>query len=46
MPDYYTVIAKDGTINYKAVDEDKIDEGYGGEVCSVFLRLSYGNSES
>ena len=45
MPDYYTVIDKDGTINYKAVDEDKIDEDYGGEVCSVFLRLSYGNSE-
>lgn len=45
MPDCYTVIARDGTINYRAVDENRVDEDYGGEVCSVFLKLSYGDSE-
>lgn len=45
MPDYYDIISKDGSINYRAVTEDRVDEDYGGEVCSVFFKLSIGGRE-
>jgi len=45
MPDYYDIISRDGTINYRAVADDRVDEEYGGEVCSVFFKLSIGSQE-
>lgn len=45
MPDYYDIISKDGSINYRAVSEGRVDEEYGGEVCSVFFKLSIGSLE-
>lgn len=46
MPDNYTVIANDGTINYTAVNSNKIDDDYNGEVWCVSLKLSLNEYET